>query len=279
MATAETHARPAVEMELLERSEFVEALGVSFGAVAGGDGRLVFISGEAGIGKSALVRRFCDERRLQARLLRGACDALATPRPLSPFIDVAAQVRGPLAACIGEGGKPYAVFVALAEEVRRSTPTIVVIEDVHWADEATLDVIRLLARRAETLRALVIVTLRDDQLDASHPLRRALGELGTAPGVEQLRLPSLSPEAVAALARAHGVDGGDLYRKTAGNPFFVTEVLAGGDTTVPPTVRDAVLSRISRLGSGARGILEAVAIVPPHVELWLLGEAVRDEDA
>ena len=65
--------------------------------------------------------------------------------------------------------------------------------------------------------------------------------------------------------------------KTAGNPFFVTEVLAGGGTDVPPTVRDAVLGRMSRLGPEAQGVLEAVAVVPPHVEMWLLDEVVPDE--
>ena len=182
------------------------------------------------------------------RVLWGACDALGTPRPLGPLVDMAATLEGAFPDSVHEGEKPHAVFLALLEEVRSVRPTIAVIEDVHWADEATLDVIRLVARRAETVGALVLITYRESELEASHPVRLAVGELGTAPGVSQLRLPPLSRDAVEELARPHGVDAEELYVKTAGNPFFVTEVLAGGGTAVPPTVRDAVLGRMSRLG-------------------------------
>jgi DNA-binding CsgD family transcriptional regulator len=262
---------------LLERSEFIEALEESFADVAAGGGRLVLVSGEAGIGKSALVRGFCGGRGERTRVLWGACDALGTPRPLSPLIDMAATVQGAFPCSVREGEKPHAVFIALLEELRARPPTIAVIEDVHWADEATLDIITLLARRAETLGALVVVTYREDELEPGHPLRLAVGELGTASGIAQLRLPPLSRSAVEELAIPHGVDAGELHVKTAGNPFFVTEVLAGGGTEVPPTVRDAVLGRASRLGAAARGVLEAVAVVPPHVEMWLLDEVVPDE--
>ena len=269
--------RASADLGLLERAEFIDALEESFAAVTGGRGRLVLVSGEAGIGKSALVRGFCGGRGRRTRVLWGACDALGTPRPLSPLIDMAAAVEGAFPASMREGEKPHAVFVALLEELRARPPTIAVIEDVHWADEATLDIVRLLARRAEALGALVVVTYREDELEPGHPLRLAVGELGTAPGIAQLRLPPLSRSAVEELAVPHGVDAGELHVKTAGNPFFVTEVLAGGGTEVPPTVRDAVLGRASRLGAAARGVLEAVAVVPPHVEMWLLDEVVPDE--
>jgi len=262
---------------LLERSAFLEALEESFDDVAAGGGRLVLVSGEAGIGKSTLVRRFCQTRDSAARVLWGACDALGTPRPLGPLVDMAAALQGAFPASVHEGDKPHAVFLALLEELRSVRPTIAVIEDVHWADEATLDVIRLVARRAETLGALVVITYRENELDAAHPVRLAVGELGTAPGVSQLRLPPLSRDAVEELARPHGVDADELYVRTAGNPFYVTEVLAGGGTAVPPTVRDAVLGRMSRLGDAAQGALEAVAVVPPHVEMWVLDEVVPDE--
>ena len=211
-------------------------------------------------------------------MLWGACDALgdaAAARPADRHGGDRWRVHSRLPC--REGEKPHAVFLALVEELRAVQPTIAVIEDVHWADEATLDVIRLLARRAETLGALVVITYRESELEASHPVRLAVGELGTAPGVSQLRLPPLSRDAVEELARPHGVDAEELYVKTAGNPFFVTEVLAGGGTAVPPTVRDAVLGRMSRLGDAAQGVLEAVAVVPPHVEMWVLDEVVPEE--
>jgi AAA ATPase-like protein/TIR domain-containing protein len=266
-------------VQLLERSEFVEALDESLASVGLGSGRLVLVSGEAGIGKSALVRTFCGAHREHARVLWGACDPLQTPRPLSPLIDIAATVEGSLLTSIRQGEKPHAVFLALIEELRAVTPTIAVLEDAHWADEATLDIIRLLARRAETTGALVVITYRDDGLDVAHPLRLAVGELGTAGGIVQLRLPPLSRGAVAELAGSLGIDAEELYVKSDGNPFFVTEVLAGGGTAVPATVRDAVLARMSRLGAAAQDVLAAVAVVPPHCEMWLLDEVVPDEVA
>jgi DNA-binding CsgD family transcriptional regulator len=156
-----------------------------------------------------------------------------------------------------------------------------VLEDLHFADEATLDVFTLLVRRAEATPALVVGTCRDDALENAHPLRRVLGELATA-GVRRLKLAPLSPDAVSQLAAPHGVDGQALYDKTGGNPFFVVEVLAGGSEEIPPTVKDAVLARAMRLSPIARQLLEAAAVVPQRAELWLLealaGAAVEAVD-
>ena len=153
---------------------------------------------------------------------------------------------------------------------------------MHWADEATLDVLRLLARRVETVPALVIASYRDDELDPAHPLRIVLGELTTTQNVGRMKLVLLSPGAVAQLAEPYGVDADELYRKTAGNPFFVIEALAAGAEGIPETVREAVLARAARLSPAARTVLEAVAVVPPQAELWLLealaGEAVNGLD-
>ena len=185
----------------------------------------MLVGGEAGIGKTALLRRYCDEHRSSTRILWGACDALFTPRPLGPLIDVAQSTGGELEALVQSDAKPYEVATALVRELGRDAPTVLVIEDVHWADEATLDVIRLLGRRVESAPALVLVSYRDD-LDRLHPLRVLTGELATIESVWRLKVGSLSPEAVARLAEPNGIDSEDLYRKTGGNPFFVTEVLA-----------------------------------------------------
>ena len=239
-----------------------------------GQGRLVLVAGEAGVGKSAVVRDFCDEARASGRVLWGGCDALFTPRPLGPFLDIADEEGGELQAAV-DGGSPKVVSALLRMVVPRSA-TIVVLEDVHWADEATLDALRLLARKVGQAPLLVLATYRDDSLDRTHPLRIVLGELATRPQVERLTVAPLSLDAVAELAAPAAVDAAELYRLTGGNPFFVTEVLASGNGAVPPTVRDAVLARAARLTDEAGALLDAVAIAPPRVELWLL-EALAGE--
>jgi DNA-binding CsgD family transcriptional regulator len=261
---------------LLERSAQVEELDEHLDAVrVQGRGRLVLIAGEAGIGKTALVRAFCEERR-PIRVLWGACDALYTPRPLGPFADMADEAGGELGAVVAEGATPGVLVAALAGELSRRSPSVVVLEDLHWADEATLDVVRLLARRIESVPALVLATYRDDELDRAHPLRIVVGELPTS-ATNRVALAPLSADAVGALARSMGVDHHALHRRTAGNPFFVTEVLAAPGAAIPETVRDAVLARVARLDPGARGLLDTVAIVPLRAELWLL-ETLADGD-
>ena len=115
-----------------------------------------------------------------------------------------------------------------------------------------------------------MLSYRDDGLDQSHPLRIVLGDLPGSDRVTRLELAGLSPQAVAELAGPAGVDAGELHRWTAGNPFFVTEVLAAGTGLVPRSVRDAVLARAARLGGAAREVLDAAAVVPGPAELWLL---------
>jgi class 3 adenylate cyclase/tetratricopeptide (TPR) repeat protein len=256
---------------LLERAAELEMLHASLDAVGPrAPGRLVLVAGDAGVGKTALVRRFCDDCESQARVLWGACEPLFTPRPLGPLFDVAESVGGRLEALVVGGGAPHEVIGALGAELRARLPTVFVLEDVHWADEATLDVVRLLARRLEAIAALMVVTYRDDELEPTHPLRIVLGDVATQRAVGRMRLAPLSRVAVAALAETADLDAAELYRVTGGNPFFVTEVLAASGEEIPATVRDAVMARSARLSDRARHVLEAAAIVPRETELWLL---------
>jgi ATP/maltotriose-dependent transcriptional regulator MalT len=264
--------------DLLERSGQLAALEAMLETVRRtSHGRLVLVTGEAGAGKTALTRRFTDQHRDSARVLWGACDALFTPRALGPLLDVAEATGGELAAAAAGDAGPHEVANALLRELGRRAPTVLVIEDLHWADEATLDAVRLLARKADTAPALVVGTYRDDELDVRHPLRIVLGELATATRIQRCELPRLSPEAVAQLAEPHGIDADELYRRTAGNPFFLSEVLASGDREIPPTVRDAVLARAARLSATAATLLGAVSVSQPQAELWLL-EALASEE-
>jgi len=279
---APAHASGA-SSELLERAGELSTLGESLGAVHGSSrGHVVLVRGEAGVGKTALLRRFCEERRESARILWGSCDPLFTPRPLGPLLAVAEGAGGELEKVVASGVMPHEVVAALVRELRARAPTVFVLEDVHWADEATLDVLRLLARRVETVPALIVASYRDDGLDRAHPLRIVLGELVTSQPVTRLKLAALSPAAVAQLAEPQGVDADELYRKTSGNPFFVVEALAAQAAEIPDTVRDAIFARAARLSPPAKRLLEAVAVVPPQAELWLLealaGEAIDGLD-
>jgi DNA-binding CsgD family transcriptional regulator/tetratricopeptide (TPR) repeat protein len=259
---------------LLERDEQLATLFEALNDAHLGQGRVVLVAGEAGAGKTSLVRAFGHAVRDRARVLAGACDALSTPRPLGPFLDVAGPA-GELAELVQLGAQPAEVFGAL-QDLLADQPTVLVLEDLHWADEATLDVLRLLTRRIEDTPVLVVATFRDDELSRSHPVQILLGDLATAAAVHRFALEPLSREAVATLAVGHDVDPDALYHTTGGNPFFVTEVLAASSTALPPTVRDAVLARTGGLDREPLHLLEVIALAPPRAELWLL-EAVAGE--
>jgi DNA-binding CsgD family transcriptional regulator len=264
------------QVVLLERAD---ELGVLHGCVADvaahGRGRVLLVSGEAGIGKTALLQRFRDELPRRVLKLWGTCDALFTPRPLGPLLEPAAELGGEPEALVADGAKPFDVAVALVEALTNLAPAVLIVEDLHWADEATLDVVRMLARRAEDIGLLLVLSYRSDELHRDHPLRIVLGELPSGAAVSRLTLGSLSRDAVSELADGSVLDPDELYERTAGNPFFITETLLTESMLVPETVRDAVHSRIARLSTGARALLDAVAIVPQRTEVWLL-EALTD---
>jgi DNA-binding CsgD family transcriptional regulator/tetratricopeptide (TPR) repeat protein len=267
---------PARGSVLVDRERELAALEAVLEEASGGRGRVALVTAEAGGGKTALIDRFCADRAGRTRVLRGACDSLFTPRPLGPIHDFD-DVGPRLAERLRDGAIPYQVAEALIEDLREHAPTVLVVEDVHWADEATLDVLRLVARRIAGIHVLMILSYRDESLDAKHPVRIMVGELASALSPLRLSLAPLSPAAVARLAEPFGGDAAELYRVTGGNPFFVTEVLASGNGLIPSTVRDAVLARAARLSGTARAVLDAVAIAPLQIELWLL-EALAGED-
>jgi tetratricopeptide (TPR) repeat protein len=265
--------------DLLEREPVLEGLHRAFADACEGRGGIVLVPGEAGVGKTLVLRRFCDEVGTSARVLWGDCDALFTPRPLGPFADIARATGDRFRELVEGRAKPHAVAGWLLDELASAAPSVVVVEDVHWADEATLDVLRIVGRRIESVPAVLVMSYRDDELDRSHPLRSVLGELPSRGFVTRLRVSCLSRDAVAALAEpTGGVDPDDLFARTGGNPFFVTEVLAAAMTDVPETIRDAVLARTTRLDAPARALLDAVAIFPRRAEMWLL-EAVASPPA
>jgi ATP/maltotriose-dependent transcriptional regulator MalT len=262
-------------MDLLEREKFLSELEALLESVIAGNGRFVLVSGEAGIGKTSLVERFAENHKKHARVFWGACDALFTPRPLGPLYDIAAQTQSNLLTLLEEEAPRASILSAVLAEVERSnTPAILVIEDVHWADEATLDLLKFLGRRINRVRSLIIVTYRYDEIVALHPLRLVLGDLPNR-SVARLRLEPLSEAGVNTLAARAGRYIEDLYTVTDGNPFFVTEALASKAPGVPVTVRDAVIARAARLSPDARSVLELVSVVPAKTERWLLNDTIN----
>jgi predicted ATPase len=273
-------------MRLFERDEQVAAVRGYLAEAATGHGRMVFVAGEAGVGKTAFVGRVVEEAADLARVAVGGCDGSSTPAPLGPLVEMLPRLPAEVWPPKATRPEVFARLVAALREPAHREPYLVVLEDAHWADEATLDLVRHLARRVHGCRALVLVTYRPEDLAgaAGHPLRVVLGDAATAAGVRRLDLPGLSRSAVRLLAEEHTaadpdaapVDVDRLHQVTGGNAFFVTEALSAGTREVPATVRDAVQARVSRLSAPARSALEVVALVGVRAELDLL-DAVLDD--
>ncbi|MFE2289000.1 ATP-binding protein [Streptomyces sp. NPDC059443] len=260
-------------MDLLEREAVLQALVGHLQATESGPGRLTLLRGEAGIGKTAVVRRLAQLADPHIRVLTGACDPLATPRPLGPLMDLAPslgpEVRTALTEALAGTCRIDEVFDRLLADLG-TCPTLLVVEDVHWADEATLDLLRYLARRLPGVPALVVATYRDDEIGRTHPLTGLLGTLAGYPWVYREDLAPLSRRAVARLASGHAVDAERLHHVSAGNPFIVTEVLAAPSEPIPATVREAVAGRLAGLSASGRTVVDVLAVLGRRVSLQLL---------
>ncbi|MEV4343969.1 AAA family ATPase, partial [Actinoplanes sp. NPDC049596] len=248
--------------DLLERSgELAVLTGLLADCAAGG--RVAVISGEAGAGKSTLAAAFTEAAGPRAQTLWGSCDPLLTPRALGPLHDIARRLGGALRERITAGSRAE-VFDLLLEALDRppqAARPVVVLEDLHWADEATLDMVAFLGRRLALCRALLLITYREEEVGPGHRLRTVLS--GLPPGlVRRIGLPPLTPAAVDELALRAGRPAPEVYEVTGGNPLLVTEVLSAAETGVPPTVRDLILSRIATLSPAAREVAHLVSVVP-----------------
>jgi DNA-binding CsgD family transcriptional regulator len=254
---------------LLERDVFVSTLRGYIDEAARGEGRLVLLCGEAGVGKTELLE-YVRGGAPEARWLWSACDALSTPRPLAPLHDIARQVGGPLLDAVRAGkGRDELFDLALATLADAERLVVMVVEDVHWADEAMLDLLRFLWPRLRDLRAILIVSLRDDAV-SNDQLQLMLGDAASFRGTRRMNLPVLSRDAVAQLAAGSPYPVEALYALTGGNPFFVTEVLSSEGSELPPSARDAVLARAARLDPTARTALDMAAVIGGRIDPALL---------
>jgi DNA-binding CsgD family transcriptional regulator/tetratricopeptide (TPR) repeat protein len=261
-------------VELLERDRALGVLSGAREAAALGRGRVVFVTGEPGIGKTSLVLRFVEELGPDARVLLGTCDDLSIPRPLGPVRDFAPAASEELASALSTGVASHEIQTLLIEELRLPPhPTVLVLEDVHWADDATIDAITVLGRRIGSLPALLVLTFRTGEVPPGHPLHAAVAAV-TADDSVFLELEPLSRIAVASLV---GDRAADVYSATGGNPFYVTELQSSrASVDLPPTVAIAVLARASRLDDDSRRLVELVAVVPGRVGNPMLDAVMPD---
>ena len=254
-------------MELIERDGFLDLLQTQFSKVTAGEGHCVFLCGEAGIGKTTLVKVFCKQQKGGCNIYQGACDALFTPRPMAPLYDIIWQVNSdlwPTSHTIEERSVLFAGF--FRELSNKKEKTLIVFEDIHWADEATLDFIKFFARRITQLPCLFILTYRDDEIHFRHPLRNVLGDL-SPDTFTRIQLTPLSRQAVYKMANEKKYDAEDVYSISGGNPFYVNEILASYSPGVPENIKDAILAVYDRQEEGTKNAWQICSVIPEGLEI------------
>lgn len=255
---------------LLERDAQLGVLRELLAAALSGQGRVIAVAGEAGAGKTSLVQAFLAESERRAAILRSACEDMTIPVPLGPLYDLARDAGFDMVSFEGGIEQRLPLFARVRERLSQfKLPSLLVVEDIHWADDATLDFIRYLGRRIATDRSLLVLTARNDASDGRKRLRRALGDI-PPDNLCRIDVPLLSEAAVRELAEQTGRDGASVYRASAGNAFFVTELLRSNAAGLPQSVLDATLVRAERLTIAERSALDAVSVFPRRAEARVL---------
>ena len=261
-------------MRFTEREPELTQLTAALDRAGRGSGTAVLVSGEAGVGKSSLIAAFRDRIGARARAFKGTCEDLLTPRPLGPFRDMARGAAGRLDvdALVD---RDTLIDVLLTEMSFLQRPAVLIVEDVQWADQGSLDVLRFLVRRVAELPAMLLLSFRDSDLRDDHPLLRVAA---AAPPDSVLRLPlaGLSDAAVALLAAEAGVDPGPVIATVAGNPFYLSEVLAAPSSYVPTSIRHAVMARVATLPPECQDAVGRLSVLPAEVDWGLLGLLLDD---
>ncbi|WP_269821643.1 ATP-binding protein [Nocardia yamanashiensis] len=254
---------------LTERENELGELTTRADQARAGRGGAVLVCGESGAGKTAFVETFLEQWGGGERVLWGACDPLSTPRPLGPLHDLAGHFDTGTRELLSGGDQSYDIFAAVFEALR-ATPTVLVVDDLQWADQGTIDLFRFLLRRIRQTSLLLVGIARDDEVGVSHPLRGLLGDIARSAQAHTLTVPPLSLAAVTTLAGDRAVDPAWLHRVSGGNAFFVTEMLdhRGGD--LPTTVRDAILARTAGLSTSAWDLLHLLTCAPGAIADHLL---------
>lgn len=259
-------------MELIERDGFLRSLETIFESVTKGEGHCLLLSGEAGIGKTSLIKSFYKEKKDNCKIYQGTCDALFTPRPLAPVYDIIWQIEHDTKENGLHNVDRSLLFNQLFNGLEQlKKPVIIIIEDIHWADEATLDFIKFFARRIGRLHCLFILSYRDNEILDNHPLRNVLGQL-PSDSLTRLQLQPLSRQAVEKMAEVRGYKGENVFTISGGNPFYVTEILASYSPGVPENIKDAILSVYHKQEKGTKNAWEICSVIPEGLEINRFGK-------
>jgi len=262
---------------LLEREKELGGLGDLLAHLDSTGGKVVLIRGEAGIGKSALVGGFLEALDDEAHAYLGFCDDLLVPRPLDPFWDMARDEPS-LKEPLDDGDRPGVLEAVLDLLSRTLRPTVMVIEDTHWADEATLDAIKYIGRRVGRTNGLLMLTYRDGEVDYDHPLRGVIGDLPPQ-DVARIQLGGLSLASVSSIIGDSEIDPRVVLDATNGNPFLVTEMASTDGDAVSASLQDSVMARVQKLSPAAREMLKTISVIPePIPGLDVLGLTGATED-
>jgi len=262
---------------LLERQTSLAQLANARELAISDSGRTVLISGEAGIGKTRLIEAFAQDLPADTPVYQGGCEALFAPRPLGPLFDFAEQLGGDLAELLQSGADSHKICSAFLTliEMPELHGAVFIVEDVHWADNGTIDFLKFIGRRLSKSHCLLLVSYRDDEIGATHPLHFVLGDLPKDSTI-RISLDALSLEAIAELGDCDERRAQKILDVTGGNSFFVRELLSSGESGVPSTVTDAILAKAVHLSPDARTLLNLVSVVPGKCEVALLEAAFEN---
>ena len=253
---------------LIEREKPLKQLLELADTAADGRGSVALVAGEAGIGKTTLLEEMRHNASRTCQVLWGSCEALDTPRALGPVHDMAATLGGEVPSLLVGGAQPLRLFAEILNQIEnQEKPAVLVFEDAHWADHGSLDFLKFIGRRVSMLRLLLIVSFRSDEVGSDHPLTQVVSDLPAA-YTTRIDVQPLTRQGVSALSASSGYSDDKLYEITAGNPFFVTELIAWRDSsrdTIPASVKDAVDSRLIRLAPAERHFLETISVIPGSV--------------
>jgi predicted ATPase len=254
-------------VELLERDQYINDLLTRFQRLESDGGHAVFIRGEAGIGKTSLLNYLTINLSSKAKILSGSCDSLFTPRPLGPIFDMARLISSDFLDFLKSETSRSIIFEALVDKLSEQNGSVIMIfEDIHWADEATLDFIKFITKRINKYKCLFLLTYRSDEINSDHPLSAIFGDLPSL-NYSKVELKQFSHKTVNRLAFENDLLGDQLYSLTAGNPFYVMEVLKHKNSSIPERIKDLVLAVFSSKDEKTKEFLEILSVIPTKIEV------------